>query len=77
MGKKGRNEERRDEIKKIGNILKKQILLMRALFSTNRYYCYPEVIISCPLSNRKSSELVTDPCTENLEPGPTKGWLGR
>jgi hypothetical protein len=46
---------------------------MRALLSTNVYYCYPEAILSCPLSNRKSSELVTDPCTENLELGPTKG----
>jgi len=45
---------------------------MRALLSTNRYYCYPEAIISCPLSNRKSSELLTEPCTVNLELEPTK-----
>lgn len=57
MGKKDRNEKKRDKIKKIEIVLRKQ-----TLFSTNSYYCFPEAILSCQLSNRKSSELVTDPC---------------
>jgi len=48
MGKKGRNEEKRDKIKKIEIVLRKQ-----TLFSTNSYYCFPEAILSCQLSNRK------------------------
>jgi hypothetical protein len=50
MGIKGSNAERRDEKKKIENMVRKQGLLMGALLSTNRC-CYPEAIHSCPFNS--------------------------